>query len=56
MTATIIPFPARRIDEREIATQMWELVMAGERDSDEYRRLASAVECFSGQTARVAAR
>jgi hypothetical protein len=48
--ATIIPFPVRRIeqpsqrgderlDEIEVAIQLWEMVMAGERDSEAYRKL-----------------
>lgn len=48
--ATIIPFPVRRVeqpnqrgderlDEIEVAIQLWEMVMAGERDSEAYRKL-----------------
>ena len=42
--ATIIPFPIKQLDEFETAVRLWELVMAGRRDSDDFRRLQQDLE------------
>jgi hypothetical protein len=35
----VIPFPVKPLDDHELRLRIVELVMAGERDSEEYRRL-----------------
>lgn len=35
----VIPFPTRQVLDDELATQLWELVMAGLIGTPEYRRL-----------------
>lgn len=35
----VIPFPTRPLVDEQIAVRLWELVLAGEVGSDEYRRL-----------------
>ena len=35
----VIPFPTKQVLDDELAIQLWELVMAGEIGSAEYRRL-----------------
>ncbi|KAA2284470.1 hypothetical protein [Arenimonas fontis] len=40
---TVIPFPARKVLDEELAVQLWELVMAGRIDSPEYRRLDAEI-------------
>lgn len=41
---TIIPFPTRQVIDDELAVQLWELVMAGEIGSPEYRRLDAEIK------------
>ena len=39
----VIPFPAKQVLDDELAIQLWELVMAGEIGSAEYRRLDAEI-------------
>ncbi len=39
----VIPFPTKQVMDDELATQLWELVMAGEIGSAEYRRLDAEI-------------
>ncbi len=39
----VIPFPTRQVLDDELAIQLWELVMAGEIGSTEYRRLDAEI-------------
>jgi hypothetical protein len=39
----VIPFPTKQVLDDELATQLWELVMAGEIGSAEYRRLDAEI-------------
>lgn len=39
----VIPFPAKQVMDDELATQLWELVMAGEIGTIEYRRLDAEI-------------
>jgi hypothetical protein len=39
--ATIIPFPQDDVADDELAIQLWELTMAGERSSDAFMRIDS---------------
>lgn len=41
---TVIPFPTRQVIDDELAVQLWELVMAGEIGSPEYRRLDAEIK------------
>jgi len=49
MSAVILPFPTRPVDIHEIATQLWELTMLGERDTDAYRTLERQFETRGGR-------
>jgi hypothetical protein len=39
----VIPFPTRQVMDDELAIRLWELVMAGEVGSAEYRRLDAEI-------------
>lgn len=39
----VIPFPTRQVMDDELAMQLWELVMAGEIGTPEYRRLDAEI-------------
>ena len=39
----VIPFPTRQVLDDELAIQLWELVMAGDIGSTEYRRLDAEI-------------
>lgn len=39
----VIPFPSKQVLDDELAIQLWELVMAGEIGSAEYRRLDAEI-------------
>ena len=39
----VIPFPARQVLDDELAIQLWELVMAGQIGTPEYRRLDAEI-------------
>lgn len=39
----VIPFPARPRPDIELKLRLWELVLAGARDGDDYRRLGVAL-------------
>ncbi|GAB2501530.1 hypothetical protein [Arenimonas alkanexedens] len=39
----VIPFPTKQVMDDELAIQLWELVMAGEIGSQEYRRLDAEI-------------
>ena len=39
----IIPFPTQQVMDDELAIQLWELVMAGEIGTAEYRRLDAEI-------------
>ncbi|WP_152560316.1 hypothetical protein [Arenimonas donghaensis] len=39
----VIPFPRKQVMDDELAIQLWELVMAGEIGSAEYRRLDAEI-------------
>lgn len=39
----VIPFPTKQVMDDELAIQLWELVMAGEIGSTEYRRLDAEI-------------
>lgn len=39
----VIPFPTRQVMNDELAVQLWELVMAGEIGTPEYRRLDAEI-------------
>lgn len=39
----VIPFPTRQVLDDELATRLWELVMAGEIGTAEYRRLDAEI-------------
>jgi hypothetical protein len=36
---TVTELPLNRVSNEELAIQLWELTMAGERDSDAFRRI-----------------
>jgi hypothetical protein len=59
----VIPFPTRKVLDDELATQLWDLVMAGQIGTPEYRRLDAEIsrrkalasprrEASSGRTGR----
>lgn len=39
----VIPFPRKQVLDDELAVQLWELVMAGEIGTPEYRRLDAEI-------------
>lgn len=39
----VIPFPTRQVMDDELAIQLWELVMAGQIGTPEYRRLDAEI-------------
>ncbi|KFN51639.1 hypothetical protein N790_04240 [Arenimonas malthae CC-JY-1] len=39
----VIPFPAKQVLDDELAIQLWELVMAGDIGTPEYRRLDAEI-------------
>lgn len=39
----VIPFPTKQVMDDDLAIQLWELVMAGEIGSAEYRRLDAEI-------------
>lgn len=39
----VIPFPTQQVMDDELAIQLWELVMAGEIGTPEYRRLDAEI-------------
>ncbi|MCM2356433.1 MAG: hypothetical protein NDI68_07045 [Arenimonas sp.] len=39
----VIPFPTKQVLDDELAIQLWELVMAGDIGSPEYRRLDAEI-------------
>ena len=39
----VIPFPTKQVVDDELAIRLWELVMAGEIGSAEYRRLDAEI-------------
>ncbi|HEX5694214.1 MAG TPA: hypothetical protein VFY00_06310 [Arenimonas sp.] len=39
----VIPFPTKQVMDDELAIQLWELVMAGDIGSAEYRRLDAEI-------------
>ena len=39
----VIPFPTRPVIDEELAVRLWELVMAGEIGTPEYRRLDAEI-------------
>ncbi|HLS83786.1 MAG TPA: hypothetical protein VK016_03895 [Arenimonas sp.] len=39
----VIPFPTRKVMDEELAIQLWELVMAGQIGTPEYRRLDAEI-------------
>lgn len=39
----VIPFPTKQVLDDELAIQLWELVMAGQIGSAEYRRLDAEI-------------
>ncbi len=39
----VIPFPSKQVMDDELAVQLWELVMAGEIGTPEYRRLDAEI-------------
>ncbi len=39
----VIPFPTKQVLDDELAVQLWELVMAGEIGTSEYRRLDAEI-------------
>lgn len=39
----VIPFPTKQVMDDELAVQLWELVMAGEIGTPEYRRLDAEI-------------
>ena len=39
----VIPFPTKQVMDDELAVRLWELVMAGEIGSTEYRRLDAEI-------------
>jgi|GEM_PF-3601446 len=39
----VIPFPRKQVIDEELAVQLWELVMAGEIGTPEYRRLDAEI-------------
>jgi len=46
----VIPFPRKQVMDDELAIQLWELVMAGEIGSAEYRRLDAEINRRRGTT------
>jgi len=48
----VIPFPTRQVLDDELAVQLWELVMAGEIGSPEYRRLDAEIKRRRAEPAR----
>lgn len=46
----VIPFPNKQVMDDELAIQLWELVMAGEIGSAEYRRLDAEISRRRGTT------
>lgn len=51
----VIPFPRKQVLDDELAVQLWELVMAGEIGTPEYRRLDAEIKRRRGQREPVAA-
>jgi hypothetical protein len=47
----VIPFPTKQVMDDELAIRLWELVMAGEIGSAEYRRLDAEINRRKAQTA-----
>lgn len=47
----VIPFPTRPVIDEELAIRLWELVMAGEVGSAEYRRLDAEINRRKAQPA-----
>ncbi|WP_146909685.1 hypothetical protein [Arenimonas daejeonensis] len=47
----VIPFPTKQVMDDELATRLWELVMAGEIGSAEYRRLDAEISRRRSQSA-----
>ena len=39
----VIPFPTKQVMDDELAIQLWELVMAGQIGTPEYRRLDAEI-------------
>jgi len=39
----VIPFPTKQVLDDELAVQLWELVMAGQIGTPEYRRLDAEI-------------
>ena len=39
----VIPFPTKQVMDDELAVQLWELVMAGDIGTPEYRRLDAEI-------------
>lgn len=51
----VIPFPRKQVLDDELAVQLWELVMAGEIGTPEYRRLDAEIRRRREQREPVAA-
>lgn len=47
----VIPFPTKQVLDDELAIQLWELVMAGEIGTPEYRRLDAEISRRKAMTA-----
>ncbi len=47
----VIPFPAKQVMNDELAIQLWELVMAGQIGTAEYRRLDAEISRRKAQSA-----
>jgi hypothetical protein len=48
----VIPFPTRPVVDEQLAIRLWELVMAGEIGSAEYRRIDAEINRRRGMQAR----
>ncbi len=47
----VIPFPTKQVMDDELAIQLWELVMAGQIGTAEYRRLDAEISRRKAQPA-----
>ncbi len=47
----VIPFPTKQVMDDELAIRLWELVMAGEIGTAEYRRLDAEINRRKAATA-----
>ncbi|MBP6596822.1 MAG: hypothetical protein KA196_04850 [Arenimonas sp.] len=46
----VIPFPTKQVMDDELAVQLWELVMAGQIGTAEYRRLDAEISRRKAQS------